>query len=438
MNKNIFGTDGIRGIFGKFPFTSPIIIQLGNAIGKWIIKKYGSQSTVLLGHDTRISCATLKTALQAGLLLHPLKIYDTQIVPSPALASILKNKEKFNCAIMISASHNPYYDNGIKIMNKQSGKLSASDEETITKYFLNEQSWNYNNLGSLFSESLQEVYIEHILSYFPPNFLKGKKIVLDCAHGATYIIAPQIFEKLGAQVIPLSNTPNGLNINKKCGTLYPNNLRKAVIQYKADIGFAFDGDGDRVIAVNAQGDYKNGDDILALLLSHPQYIHENMIVGTIMTNKAFEIFLKKQNKILMRTQVGDKYITEQLLQHNLYLGGEPSGHIIMRDYLPTGDGIFTTLRILETIYKTNNWEMITFSKFPQIQMAIPVNNKKDLDQPPFSDIITTSKTQLHEGRLVIRYSGTEPVLRIMVEDDDSQHAEYICTNLSKKLQQELS
>ena len=434
----MFGTDGIRGAFGASPFRVPELAKLGQAIAEWFLKKYGPQRSLLLAHDTRLSCSVVKAALESGLLLYPLNITNAQILPSPALAVILQKNRSFDCALMISASHNPYHDNGIKLID-HTGKLSAEDEETITQLFYQKNTnTDYTSLGTQKNEILDEVYINYIKSFFAPNMLHGKKVVLDCANGATYRIAPTLFKQLGAEIITLFDKPNGVNINKQCGTLYPEALQKAIVDHTADIGFAFDGDGDRVIAVNRYGHLKNGDDLLSLLIDHPQYRSMDTVVGTIMSNQAFELFLRNKNKTLLRTPVGDKYVAKELTQRNLLLGGEASGHIILRDYLPTGDGIFTALRICETVTYINNWDMITFAKFPQIHHTIPISTKKDLSQPPFCHIIAASKTQLHAGRLIIRYSGTEPVLRIMVEDDDCDHAQSICSMLSEKLQRELS
>lgn len=438
MNNNMFGTDGIRGAFGSSPFTVPELAKLGQAIAEWLIAKYGPQCSLLLANDTRLSCSVVKAALESGLLLYPIKITDGDILPSPALAVILQKKRNFDCALMISASHNPFHDNGIKLIDR-SGKLAQKDEEQITQLFYQkETSTDYTSLGTQQYKDLDDIYLNQIKSFFKPDFLRDKKVVLDCANGATYQIAPTLFKELGADTITLFDKPNGLNINKQCGALHLKTLQEKVIGHQADFGFAFDGDGDRVIAVNRYGHLKNGDDLLTLLIDHPAYTAMDTVVGTVMSNQAFELFLHNKNKKLLRTPVGDKYITQELTQRKLLLGGEASGHIILRDYLPTGDGIFTALRICQTVIHTNNLDMITFAKFPQIHKTIPINNKKDLSQPPFSDIIAASKTQLHAGRLIIRYSGTEPVLRIMVEDDDCDHAQSICSMLSEKLQKELS
>ena len=431
----MFGTDGIRGTVGQEPFSYNQLHQLGHAIARWAQHTYGQTPNILLGYDTRISCSFAKSALQSGLLMHPVTIHDAQIIPTPALCQLLQYSNQFDCGIIISASHNPYGDNGLKIIDRQKGKISHEDELAITElYNQHNDPKNYTTLGSVsYWPEGEQRYSEKLLSLFPPRFLEGKKIILDCAHGATYRSAPQIFRSFGAQTIVLNATPNGTNINQNCGALYPAIIQKAVIEYSADAGFAFDGDGDRVIAINNYGAIKDGDDILALLLTHPSYSNEATVVGTSMTNQGFEIYINNNNKKLLRTAVGDKYIAEQLVHNKLLLGGEPSGHIIARDYLETGDGIFTALRIMETLILTNNHAMHTFKKFPQILINVPVTIRKDLTLHPFASIINEYKSKLQDGRLDVRYSGTELLLRVMVETPDFTYAQVIGNQLAQDL-----
>jgi Phosphomannomutase len=242
---------------------------------------------------------------------------------------------------------------------------------------------------------------------------------------------------LGADIIALNTSPNGTNINNECGALHTTHLQQEVVKQHADIGFAFDGDGDRVIAVNRNGGAKNGDDIIALLSQHPLYMQQKTIVGTIMSNHGLELFLHAQGKHLVRTAVGDKYVAAYLNDHQNLLGGEQSGHIIMYDYLQTGDGMMTALRIIETIIMTNNWDMKTFERLPQILINIPVVHKRDLKDPDIASIITHYEQQLDSGRVIVRYSGTENLLRVMVEDTTQKAAQTIGTNLGKALQQKL-
>ncbi|MDP3889561.1 MAG: phosphoglucosamine mutase, partial [bacterium] len=351
----MFGTDGIRCPVGTPPLSFEQLPRLGHAIGTWARNKYGSYPTILLAHDTRISSSFIKASLTSGLLLSPVTLYDAQILPTPAVCNIITNNPQFDFGIIISASHNPYQDNGIKLIDAKTGKLDEGDEREISQLFLKEQYYSYDCLGTTYTwPDASKTYLEQVITYFKPNILSGITVVLDCANGATYKVAPELFQTLGAHPIVLHDSPTGTNINADCGSLFPNTLQHAVLKHNATLGFAFDGDGDRVIIVNKDGEIKNGDDILALLTSHPNYQNQKQIVGTIMSNQGLSSFLGEKGKQMIRTQVGDKYISKLLEQEQLLLGGEQSGHIIMRDYLSTGDGIFTALRITETMILTNN------------------------------------------------------------------------------------
>ncbi len=436
MKQTFFGTDGIRTAVGTDPLTINGLVSLGNALGQWIEQTYGT-CNVLIGHDTRQSYSLIKAGLTTGLLTHPITLFDAQVVSTPALSQLVQKTDLFSCGIIISASHNPYQDNGIKLVTRQ-GKVSAAIEEEITHFFYNqEQAYLYNKLGTVrqWSEAAQ-LYRTYVSSFFDDNFLNGTTIVIDCAHGANHQLAPDLFQQFGAHTIVINNQPNGININHQCGSVHPEELQQAVLDHSADAGFAFDGDGDRVIAVNKKGAIKNGDDLLALLSHHSAYEKQSALVGTILTNYGLEQQLKKDNKQLLRASVGDKYDAQQLQTHSLLLGGEQSGHIIMRDYLDSGDGIFAALRVLESIIQTNNWDMESFTTYPQIQINVAIKEKKDLSIPPLADIITAHQKQI-QGRLIVRYSGTENVVRIMVEDSDYDRALVVATDLSHELQKQL-
>lgn len=444
MNNNLFGTDGIRRKVGDHPLTLESTIILGRAIARWAQTKYNNKPTMLIGHDTRESCDFLKSALKTGLLLHSVTIYDAHVLPTPAVFNIIHREKKFDCGIVISASHNPYQDNGIKIMDAENGKLSLDDEHAISclfqQYQQEKQTHKYKSLGSDFTwNKAEQQYSNDVIKHFDRDLLQGRTVVLDCANGATSTVAPHIFKQLGAQVIALHHCPTGVNINNKCGSVFPQDLQRTILKHNADIGFAFDGDGDRITMVNKKGEVKDGDDILALLTtSHPLYKKDTAVVGTVMTNKGLELFLHKQHKTLIRTSVGDKFVAKVLSQKQLLLGGEQSGHIIAHDYLNIGDGIFAALRVIQAIKKTNNWELTTFKKYPQVTISVPIKEKKDLNNAPLAAIIAASKKQLKAGRLLVRYSGTECILRVMVEEETHDDAHYLCTNLSQKLQKELS
>lgn len=444
---NLFGTDGVRSKVGDNVFVSENLPKLGDAIAKWSISKYINPK-ILIVHDTRISCSFVKSALKSGLLLNPVSIFDAQVLPTPAVALI---KNNFNIAIIISASHNPWQDNGIKIVDLAYGKLNLKDELEISALFLSvspaklaepesldKSRMGYENLGQEeFYPEAENLYLENVLEKFKSLSLKNIKIALDCANGATYKVAAKIFEKLGAELTIINNSPNGKNINLNCGALEPENLRATILENNCDFGFAFDGDGDRVVIVNRFGEIKDGDDILAILINNPDYQNINKLVGTVMTNRGLELFLRKQGIELVRTSVGDKYISEQLTKENLLLGGEQSGHIILKNLSPMGDGILAALKVLETVILTKNHNLETFKKYPQVLLNIPVKIKLALDAPPISQLIDLSKSQITDGRLLVRYSGTENCLRIMVEEETQERAEFISHALADKIQKEL-
>ncbi len=438
MSKNIFGTDGIRAKVGTSPFTFRSLPLLGHAIGRWIYEQYGKNARVLVGQDTRASGDWIQAALSTGLLIHPLELSTTGILPTPTICRLLQQSEKYEVGIILSASHNPYFDNGIKIIKHTTGKLTKTDEQYITSLYQRAKKISYRSYGSLshYSEAAHH-YLADIVSLFAPDFLKNIKVVLDCAHGATYKLAPAIFTALGADVIVLNAAPNGTNINKECGSLHVAALQEAVLHYRAAIGFAFDGDGDRVITINNHGMVKNGDDMLALLSEHASYVQQQTIVGTIMSNLGLDHHFQKYNKSLVRTKVGDKHITDYIKSHKLLLGGEQSGHIILHDYLPTGDGIFTALRLCEMMIQTSNWNLDTFDHYPQIIVNLPVTHKRDLMEPEIAAIIKDYEEQLHTGRLIIRYSGTENILRIMIEDQNYSMISQLGRKLAHQLQKYL-
>ena len=439
---NLFGTDGIRSTVGTTPFTQQELIILGKVLGQWIVHQYGSHARVLIGYDPRLSSYWVKTSILTGLLLNSITAHDAGITPTPVLCLLTQKIKQFDCGIIISASHNPYYDNGIKLIDSHIGKINYTDEIYITELFyhnLKQPNYSYDTFGSViyFADSLS-YYFSCIKEFFTPQFLAHKKIVLDCAHGATSLFAPVIFNYYQAETIVINNSPNGININEQCGSVYPSSLQQAVIYNNADMGFAFDGDGDRVIAVNNQGIIKDGDDMLAILVTHPEYNNQKVIIGTSMSNYGLEAHIKNQHKKFIRTNVGDKYVTQALNEHDALLGGEQSGHIIMHNHLNSGDGIFTALRIAESMQLTNNSDMTSFEKSPQILINLAITHKKDLQDPFLAHLIHNYESQLKNGRLLVRYSGTEPVIRIMAEDADKDHATAIAQALAHELKKYLT
>jgi len=435
--RNLFGTDGIRGRMGTGIFIQHELIQLGKAIALWAQKKYSKKPRILIFHDTRVSASFVKAALKTGLLHYPVILEDAGVLPTPAAAHLMKLRPELDCALVISASHNPYDDNGIKIIDAQSGKLKRIDEEIISELMQSTQDATACYGTDIPFTDAQALYCTQIINIFPKNFLAGKRIVLDTAHGATYEVAPRIFKQLGAEVILINHQPDGYNINENCGALHTQAVANAVKKHGADAGFAFDGDGDRVMAINRHGQLKDGDDMLALLLQHPHYQACTHVVGTIMSNEGFAQHVHKLAKTLVRTAVGDKYIAEKLISEQWLLGGEPSGHIILQDIVNTGDGILVALRLLEALFATDSWGMDTFERYPQVMINVPVAVRRDLETAPLKNIIMHAQEHLSAGRILVRYSGTENVLRVMVETASSQEAHAVCQQLAQQISQAL-
>lgn len=437
-----FGTDGVRGHAELFPFTPDALVAFGRAIALWAQKRYQKkQPKILIGMDTRISGPRIKQSLSQGLLQEGVQLLDAEVLPTPGVCQLIFFDQSFDAGIVISASHNPYQDNGIKIFDARRCKINRDDEKSILENF----EWCFEQsqvpgtaarTAVAFTDALS-LYQQKLQSLFERDFLKNVKVVLDCAHGATYQAAPALFSYFGASVITIGALPNGVNINDHCGALHPEGLIEAVTQHNADYGFAFDGDGDRIVAVNRYGQVKDGDDIVALLLQLPEYAATKTVVGTIMSNCGFEHVLKQQGKTLVRTNVGDKYVVAAMDEQGLPLGGEVSGHIIVKDYLSTGDGIFVALKVLQSVIMHKNWDLKTFDKFPQVMVNVPVAHKKDLGLSPFAQIIATYQEQLGGGRLVVRYSGTEHVLRVMAEAEKHELAHTIAHGLAHTLQETL-
>ncbi len=431
-----FGTDGVRGRADKFPFTDQALVALGYAIGQWAKEVYGKlQPVIAMSSDTRISGDRIKRSLGNGLMQAGASVLDAGILTTPGIFAVISGGKICDASISVSASHNPYEDNGIKLFDSRRCKITVDDERKIIRAF--EQAVGRIELSSDYEiEKWPEAvtdYMQRIVTQFKPLFLRNVKVVLDCAHGAAYVVAPEIFRALGATVIAMAHTPDGTNINQQCGSVHPEELARRVCAEQADCGFAFDGDADRVVAVSRTGVIKDGDDILAMLLTLPVYQSLGHVVGTVFTNQGFEEYLREQGKHLFRTKVGEKYVAAKLEEENLLLGGEVSGHIITRDYAPTGDGIFVALKVLESIIQHNNWDMVTFQKFPQVLANVQVARKPDLTEQPYATLIAEYERTIGKGRIVVRYSGTEPLLRVMTEADTYERAQHVAHDLAQVL-----
>jgi len=423
--KRYFGTDGIRGHVGDGAITPEFVLKLGWAVGRVLAKE--NNSKVLIGKDTRISGYMLESALQAGLSAAGVDIYLLGPMPTPAVAYLTRTFHA-QAGIVISASHNPYYDNGIKFFSNEGTKLAEAIELEI-EAMIDEPLTTVESLMLGKAHRIDDAsgrYIEFCKSTVPlkMNF-SGLKIVVDCANGATYHVAPDVFRELGAEVIVMGVEPNGLNINQNCGSTDPKLLQDAVLKHKADLGIALDGDGDRLIMVDHKGELVDGDGLL-FIIARSQKLRgkgSNSVVGTQMSNLGLEQALKDHGMVLYRSQVGDRYVIEMLKEKGGVVGGESSGHIICLDKTTTGDGIVAALQVLCEMIRTGSTlhDLQSFmTKFPQTLVNVRVNKVINLakDEAVLTIVASVEKRLGKEGRVLLRASGTEPLIRVMVEGRD--------------------
>lgn len=444
MSKKYFGTDGIRGRVGKTPITPDFMMRLGYAAGRVLTSiesnlAKGAHPAVLIGKDTRISGYMLEAALEAGLSAAGVDILLTGPMPTPAVA-YLTRALRAQAGIVISASHNPFYDNGIKFFSSLGTKLPDDIEHAIEAELDKPmQVMESAKLGK--ARRIDDAagrYVEFCKSTFPNHLdLRGLKIVLDCAHGATYHVAPPVFHELGAEVIAIGNKPDGLNINEQVGSTHPQALRNAVLEHKADLGIAFDGDGDRVMMVDSDGQLLDGDQLLYIITvaRHQSGTLQGGVVGTLMTNLALEHKFATLNIPFVRAKVGDRYVLEQLNQHGWQLGGENSGHILTLDKHSSGDGIIAALQVLQAVIeskKTIAQLAADLTLYPQV--LINVKNSKKIDLSNHAQIQTSvqaaEKALAGRGRILLRASGTEPIIRVMVEGENQLQVQTLAQNIA--------
>jgi len=434
MTRQYFGTDGIRGEVGKFPIVPDFVMRLGYAAGKVLAKSAGihGKPTVLIGKDTRVSGYLLEAALEAGFSAAGVDVMLCGPMPTPAVAYLTRTL-RLSAGVVISASHNPYHDNGIKFFSAQGDKLDDAVELQI-EAALNEPMNCVDSAHLGKAKRLDDAtgrYIEFCKSTFPNHLsLHGLKLVVDCAHGAAYHIAPHVFHELGAEVVSIGVQPNGKNINDGVGATAPKALIEKVKEEKADLGIALDGDADRLQLVDAHGRLFNGDELLYLIAKARKDAGESVkgVVGTLMTNLAVEKAIQAEGIQFERAKVGDRYVLEKLKENNWQLGGEGSGHIICLDKHTTGDGIVAALQVLSAMkqnQKTLAQLLEKVTLFPQT--LINVNYKQDYDwtsDTKIQEAIKQAEKNLHgSGRVLIRPSGTEPLLRVMVEAQDAVQAQ---------------
>ena len=432
-----FGTDGIRGKFGQMPITPEFALKLGFAAGK-VLKRNSPKNKpiVVMGKDTRLSGYILEAALQAGLNAAGVYVHLLGPLPTPAIAHLTRALHA-HAGIVISASHNPYFDNGIKFFSGEGKKLPDALQNEINQELEKDLVIDDTaNLGkSVRVEDANGRYIEFCKSTFPYHFdLSNLKIVVDCANGAAYSVGPSVFRELGAKVIPLFNEPDGLNINENCGSTHPEFLQKAVVDHQADLGIAFDGDADRVVMVDKNGQLVDGDHILYILATQAKNKPAG-IVGTVMSNMALELALQKADVGFVRAKVGDRYVLQALEENGWVTGGEPSGHILTLDKSTTGDAIIAALQVLTVMVeqaKALHELVADFELFPQVLINVRLQQMiEPYSIPALVEEFEKAEQQLKgRGRILIRKSGTEPVVRVMVEGDQQQEVDAIANHLA--------
>ncbi len=424
--RKYFGTDGVRGKVGTFPITPDFALRLGYAAGK-VLASRRKKPAVIIGKDTRLSGYLFESALEAGFAYAGVDVYMAGPIPTPAIAYLTKTL-RLSAGVVISASHNPYHDNGIKFFSADGSKL-PDDIELEIEAVLDQEMVIANRLGKVRRlEDARGRYIEFCKSTFPNALdLKGLKIVLDCAHGATYYVAPYVFEELGADIIRIGCNPDGLNINDGYGSTHPENMLAEVKRTGADYGIAFDGDGDRVVIADKHGNLLNGDKLIYLIVQAYAAIGNRLpgVVGTVMTNMAMEVALKNQGYEFVRAKVGDRYVVEELLNRGWLVGGEASGHILCLDKHSTGDGIIAALQVLSGIVSLAKepHEVIDWQEYPQTMLNVRLNKEVEDWQSNSKSAIDEAVASLQDdGRVIVRASGTEPLVRVMVEAKDSDQA----------------
>jgi phosphoglucosamine mutase len=445
----LFGTDGVRGVANVHPMTGEMALQIGRATAH-LFKNKGGRHRIVIGKDTRMSGYMLETALASGICSMGVDVLLVGPMPTPAIAFITRSM-RADAGVMISASHNPFYDNGIKLFSHDGFKLPDEMEDRIeglvTSNTIESLRPTARDVGKAFRiDDARGRYIVYLKNTFPDDLgLDGLKIVLDCANGAAYRVAPTVFEELGAEVIPIGIDPDGENINLKCGSLHPEVMSQVVVDTGADVGMALDGDADRIVFVDSKGQLVDGDHIMAICAAHmlrEEKLKKNTLVTTIMSNMGLEKTLKAYNGKVVKTAVGDRYVVDEMRRRDYNLGGEKSGHMIFMDHNTTGDGIITALQVLAIMTKEDRplAELASImTTYPQVLFNVRVKEKKDLSEiDEIDQRIRSINRELGEtGRLVIRYSGTEPVIRLMLEGEKEDQIRDMGSHLAETIERVL-
>ena len=449
-DKKLFGTDGVRGVANIEPMTTEMAMQLGRAAAFVFKKDNKRRHRIVIGKDTRLSGYMLENALLAGICSMGVDVLVVGPLPTPGIAFITSSM-RADAGVVISASHNPYQDNGIKFFSgngfKLPDELELEIEELILNHRLDELRPIADDVGKAYRiDDAIGRYVVFLKNAFPKELdLQGLRIVLDCANGAAYKVAPAVLTELGAEVIPLGIKPNGTNINEGCGSLYPEVMAEKVREYRADLGIALDGDADRVIFVDEQGHEVDGDHIMAICgteMIKAGTLKKKTVVATVMSNMGLDIAIKKAGGQVVRTGVGDRYVVEEMVKNDYNLGGEQSGHMIFLDHNTTGDGVLSALQVLAIIQKSGKKlsELAqVMTSLPQVLVNVRVRKKADLqDIAPIKKVIDEVEAELGDkGRVLIRYSGTEPLLRIMLEGENQDRIAVLADQLADMVREQI-
>ncbi len=445
----LFGTDGIRGVANIFPMTPEMVLSIGKATAHVFKEKCGKKKPkFVIGKDTRLSGYMIENALASGIVSVGADVLLVGPMPTPAIAHLTKTLNA-DAGIVLSASHNPAEDNGIKIFSENGHKLSDNVEDEIEKYVLSGKIKTEHIKGDLIGKALRvddakERYIEFAKASVESMSMKGLRAILDCANGAAYNTAPHILSELGVEVVVLNDRPDGLNINLDCGALHPEKMMEVVKEENAHIGIALDGDADRVIVCDENGKSVDGDHIIAICainMKEKGTLKKNSVVVTIMTNKGFDIAMAKERIKVVKTKVGDRYVVDEMRKKGYVLGGEQSGHIIFSNYTTTGDGMISALQLLR-IMKERGKKLSKLAEcmtsLPQVLVNVDVKEKKDISKLKVNKNIKDAESKLGEkGRVLVRYSGTQNLCRIMIEGENKREIQKIADDIAKTMKKEL-
>ncbi|MCT4626853.1 phosphoglucosamine mutase [Halodesulfovibrio sp.] len=449
MGRRLFGTDGMRGTVNMYPMVPEVAMRLGLAAGTAFRTETG-RNRVVIGKDTRLSGYVFENALTAGFCAAGMDVYLVGPMATPAIAFLTRNM-RATMGVVISASHNPYHDNGIKFFDDRGFKIADSVEDAITEMVLNpDHQWDYpapDKVGR--AKRIEDAvgrYIVYLKNSFPTNLsLEGLRIVLDCSNGANYKVAPLVLEELGAEVVPIGVKPNGLNINKRCGSLYPEIMAEKVREVRADIGLALDGDADRLIVCDENGSVLDGDQIMAIcaqdMMASGDLVGKTL-VSTVMSNMALEVFMREHGGRLLRTPVGDRHVVEAMRNEHATMGGEQSGHLVFMNYGTTGDGLLAGLQLLR-IMRQRDKPLSSLAGllelYPQELINVRVDRKIPFEECPslLEDVTKAEKELGDKGRVLLRYSGTESLCRVMVEGEDGEQVKRLASYLAESAQKNL-